>query len=165
MSPLILFSDCNRIIYHHSISIQPFRQCDERNFGISELCRFDNGYPNPQIWGKQVLSQLNNSQLPANISSQRFLNPRLFNATVFKDVKREYDAFEKDIAVLHVFFESPTVLQYTTKQSKTWVDFVSAVGGNGGLFIGFSLVTIVEFFWILIQLLYIFLKPREIVNK
>ncbi len=54
------------------------------------------------------------------------------------------------------------VLQYTTKQSRTWIDFVSAVGGNGGLFIGFSLVTILEFIWILIQLLLIFLKPQEI---
>jgi len=158
------------------------------------------------------LSQFNNSELSANISSQRFLNPRLFNATIFRDVTREYDAFEKDIAVLNVFFESPTgvnfinvkctnflyeccfnsfynvhdtikklqkqrsyekfarltlmkltaVLQYTTKQSRTWIDFVSAVGGNGGLFIGFSLVTILEFIWILIQLLLIFLKPQEI---
>jgi hypothetical protein len=95
---IVCFLDCNRIIYQHSISIQPFRPCDERNFGMSELCNFENENPNPQIWGQQVLSQLNSSQLQTRISSQRFLNPRLFNSTIFENMKREYDAFEKDIA-------------------------------------------------------------------
>ncbi len=65
---------------------------------MSELCNFENENPDPKIWGQQVLSQLNSSQLQTRISSQRFLNPRLFNATIFKNMKREYDAFEKDIA-------------------------------------------------------------------
>jgi hypothetical protein len=50
--------------------------------------------------------------------------------------------------MLSIFFDSPTVLEFSTKNSRTWIDFISAVGGNGGLFIGFSLVTIFEILWL-----------------
>ncbi len=38
-----------------------FRNCDEKNFGVSTLCNLDlsAGLPKPQIWGTQVLEQLN----------------------------------------------------------------------------------------------------------
>ncbi len=70
----------------------------------------------------------------------------------------KYDAYEQDIAILNVFFETPTVLEYTTKQSRTWLDMISAVGGNGGLFIGFSIVTILEIIWLIFQATLLYLK-------
>ena len=142
--------DCNRIIYQKSMSVQPFRICDEKNFGMSRLCSLENVELNPQIWGKQVLEQLSGSRynltkLKASVkSSQRFLKMVTLDKNVFTNISRTYDAFQNDISMLNVFFDSPTALKYSTKVSKTWFDFVAAVGGNGGLFIGFSLVTILE---------------------
>ena len=142
--------DCNRIIYQKSVSVQPFRICDEKNFGMSRLCSLENVELKPQIWGKQVLEQLSGSKynltkLKASVkSSQRFLKMITNDAIVFTNISRTYDAFEKDISMLNVFFDSPTALKYSTKGSKTWFDFVAAVGGNGGLFIGFSIVTVLE---------------------
>ena len=142
------------MIYQHSISSSQFRQCDEKNLGQSKFCNFDQDLPNPKVWGSQVEMQLNNIT-NQNFSSTRYIDKRLTNETVFTNISRKYDAFENDIAVLHVFFESPTVVQLTTNHSKTWFDFVSAVGGNGGLFIGFSLVSVVELFWIFFKICFI----------
>jgi hypothetical protein len=80
---------------------------------------------------------------------------------MFTKLRRDYDAYDEDISVLSVFFESPTAIQYSTKQSRTWVDFISAVGGNGGLFIGFTIVTILELLWLMIRLLTIWLLPTD----
>ena len=92
------------------------------------------------------------------VSSQRFLNARSFKNDFVTNSVLEYDAFDKDIAILNVFFETPTVLEYTTQHSITWFDFISAVGGIGGLFIGFSIVTILEIIWLLFQATLLYLK-------
>ena len=81
-------------------------------------------------------------------SSIRYITPQSTNQFIFSELSRSYDAYEKDISVLSVFFSSPTVMQFSTKQSKNWLDFISAVGGNVGLFIGFNIVTLVELIWI-----------------
>ena len=45
---------------------------------------------------------------------------------VFKKVypeDREYDMYEKDIAVVHVYFESPTIVEFQKLRTMTeWVD-------------------------------------------
>ena len=90
-------------------------------------------------------------------SSKRVITPTW--ETLFTNITRSYDAFEKDIAVLSVYFASPTAMEYTTKQSKTWLDFISAVGGNGGLCIGFSIVTLLELVWLIVRIGGLYLKP------
>jgi hypothetical protein len=92
------------------------------------------------------------------VSSQRFLKPRRYRQNLVTPSVTKYDAYEQDIAILNVFFETPTVLEYTTKQSRTWLDMISAVGGNGGLFIGFSIVTILEIIWLIFQATLLYLK-------
>jgi hypothetical protein len=48
--------DCIRTIYQYTASQQQFRKCDEKNFGISDLCNLQNVniLPKPQIFGSQV---------------------------------------------------------------------------------------------------------------
>jgi hypothetical protein len=155
--------DCNRVIYQHTISTQEFRGCDEKNFGMTEFCRLMSLKPKPQIWAADVLSQLGNNISELNYmltSSQRFFQPQnIYNSSLFNNLSRSYDAYKKDIATLNVFFSSPTALQYSTKQSKSWFDFISTVGGNGGLFIGFSIVTLLEMVWLAIRVAHIYLQP------
>ncbi len=92
------------------------------------------------------------------VSSRRFLNARWFQNDFGTNSVLEYDAFDKDIAILNVFFETPTVLEYTTQQSFTLFDFISAVGGIGGLFIGFSIFTILEIIWLFFQVFWLYLN-------
>ena len=154
--------DCNRVIYQATISAQKFRVCDEKNFGMSDLCDLSAMGIKPQIWGTQVFEQLssasnNNKILQIVQSSQRMVKPE---NSIFSNLSRSYDAYKKDIAVLNVFFSSPIGLEYTTKESKNWFDFISAVGGNGGLFIGFSIVTVLELGWLIMRVVKLYLQPE-----
>ena len=65
-----------------------------------------------------------------------------------------YDAFEKDIAMVKFYFEKSRVFQFQTKASNNWFDFLSQVGGNAGLGIGFSIISAMEIIdWITIRLI------------
>ena len=161
---LYCLPDCNRVIYQQIITTQKFRNCDENNFGVSELCNIKAAKIKPQIWGKQVLEQLHSSPLFAKIktriqSSKRITKPKLLEDFLLNNVNREYDAYDKDIAVLNVFFSSPTAIEYATRPSRSWFDFLSAVGGNGGLFIGFSIVTALELVWVMFKIGKIHFQP------
>ncbi len=122
--------------------------------------------PTPQLWGKIALERWADSSqnityqkiLSKIVSSQRFLRPRRNGFNLVTTSATEYDAYDRDIAILNVFFETPTVLEYTTQHSKTWLDIISATGGNGGLFIGFSIVTILEIIWLIFQATLLYLK-------
>ena len=153
--------DCQQVIYQKSVTTAPFRRCTEKNFGMSKLCKLDPlAYlMKPQIWANQVIDQLNNTNINLSYvhSSTRRLTHGYFD-DIFTNISRDYDAYENDIAELSVVFERPTALLYTTKPSKTWIDFISAVGGNGGLFIGFSIVTILEIVWTFCQMLLLYLQ-------
>ena len=156
--------DCNHVMYHQTISTQKFRGCDEMNFGMSDFCNLDNGI-RPQMWAKQVLDQLkgsgeNTTLLEKEVeSSARTNSHKLLESFLFSDISHTYDAYENDIAILNVYFSTPTVMQYTTKESKNWFEFISLVGGNGGLFIGFSLVTILELAWLMMRVGKLYLMP------
>ena len=45
--------DCTRVIYQPKLSTQPFRICDEKNLGMSDLCNMENPgsiqYPNIRL--------------------------------------------------------------------------------------------------------------------
>lgn len=55
--------DCKKINLKKSITMEPFRKCDEKNFGVSQLCDYKmlKKLSKPQIWSDQVLKQLENS--------------------------------------------------------------------------------------------------------
>ena len=47
--------DCSRVSYSYLVSAQPFRGCDEKNFGISDFCSFTPLMDKaPLIWTDQV---------------------------------------------------------------------------------------------------------------
>jgi hypothetical protein len=90
-----LTADCNRVIYEKDISIQPFRMCDEKNFGMSDLCTLQASDIRPQIWGKQILDQLsastkiNITQVNTIVkSNQRLLTMKDINQPLFNNISR-----------------------------------------------------------------------------
>ena len=86
---------------------------------------------------------------------------------MFQELDSTYNALEKDIAVLNLYFGASTVqgiwrrkcmkmnssLEYEKSERMTWVDFISNLGGCFGLCLGFSIVSFVEIiYWFSIVL-------------
>ena len=55
-----------------------------------------------------------------------------------------YDAYDEDIGVLNIYFESPTCFEYIRRARMTVVDFIAQMGGLFGACIGFSFITAFE---------------------
>ena len=79
-----------------------------------------------------------------------------------------YSAYEKDIAIVNIFFGEPTVFgesqsyfyditcfpEFERLPKMTWLDFVSGFGGLCGLCLGISFVSIAEIlYWFTFRLL------------
>ncbi len=116
----------------------------------------------PHMWGQVALEKMkNNSKDFDKVKDQIVSSKRWYKDHLFTNDVIEYDAYKRDIAVVKVFFDTSTALEYTTEPSRTWYDFISAVGGNGGLFIGFSVVTVLEIVWFLFRAILMYLKYTE----
>ena len=153
--------DCTYTIYQSSMSAQSFRKCTEKNFGLSYFCNLDLNVQmlTPQIWADQVLQQYANAHqskpafLSNVVSNTRTLTSSVSMQNIFTKIDRNYDAYDKDIAILSVYFDKPTLLQFGTQASQTWIQYFSNVGGLLGLCIGLSIVTIVEIIWLCMRLM------------
>ena len=55
-----------------------------------------------------------------------------------------YNAYTDDIAVVHLYWDAPAVLQFERAGRLGWIDYISQVGGLLGLCIGFSLMSGIE---------------------
>jgi len=143
-----------------------FRGCDDLNFGVSNFCKLDSKFdskfddktiPDPQIWAEQIIDQFDTAQYDYNImSNKREYSPK---GGILNITSKEYDAFEDDIAVVSIFFEPSAIFLYGSKPSQTWLDFFSSIGGLLGLCIGFSIITVIELFWLCIQIISHLLQP------
>ena len=152
--------DCTRTVYDHKITTQPFRRCDERNLDLTDFCKIDlDGSISPQIWAQQVMDDFVEKKgevpmylLPQLESSIRTIKRSYFLRDLFPSSTKKYDAYEKDIAVLNVFFDSPTVMQFKSQPRQSWTDYFSAVGGALGLCIGLSIMTLVELIFLCLRM-------------
>ena len=150
--------DCIRTIYTTSTSSQPFRRCDERNIELTKMCSvLRKNLTKPEKWGRQVLDHYleKTGTIPdflTNItSSKRTVKKSYLLNYLFPGLSRDYDAFDKDIAVLNVFFDSSTVMAFNSENRQSWIDYWSNVGGALGLCIGLSIITLVELFWVCLK--------------
>ena len=76
----------------------------------------------------------------------------VFSASLENNSK--YDAYEKDIAMVTFFFETPTIFEYTREERMTLIQYISQIGGLLGLCLGFSFISGVEIiYWMTIRLL------------
>jgi len=129
--------DCIRTIYEQKVTTQPFRQCDERNLYLTDFCAVDfEKTVSPQIWAQQVIDSFikNNKAVPNYlskvVSGKRTVKTSYVLKNFFPGLPKEYDAYKKDIAVLNVFFDSSTVMQFKSQPRQSWTDYFAAVGAS-----------------------------------
>ena len=149
--------DCESTIYEPSLSTVPFRKCDVRNMGVSQLCQLDDiTLPEPRIWARQALEGLSpygtiDPVLQKSLklmTSKRSYRSMILPPSVFNQPNETYEAYDKDIAVVQVYFKTSTIIEFETQPSQDWVGFFSTIGGLLGLCIGLSIVTLVELCWL-----------------
>lgn len=139
---------------------------------MSEFCNLENprGMAKPQIWGQQVINEYQQKYntkpvFLADIESNQRSLESLAQVDVFKTIDQNYNAFEQDIAILSVFFDTPTVLQFGTQSRQGWIDFFSNVGGLLGLCIGMSIVTLIELLWLCSKLIGVYFKQGNYIKE
>ena len=75
-------------------------------------------------------------------------------------------AFEKDIAMVKFYFEKSRAVQFQRKASNNWFSFMSQVGGNAGLGVGFSFISAMEIiYWLTIRLVQNYLSVGKKATK
>ena len=139
---------------------------------LTEFCTLDieNGI-HPLIWAKQVIENFKatKGKVPSYLSnletSKRIIKESSVLPKFFEGMPKEYDAYEKDIAVLKVFFDSSTVMQYQSQPRQSWTDYFAAVGGALGLCIGLSIMTVIEIIWLCFRMCGLCKKKEEDPNE
>ena len=159
--------DCSSTKYQTSISYSKLQECDSSNVG-SFICGLTAGEINPAPW----MTDAQNEYLSLNQSvpwflnfndrkqeSYRFSNLReryrgndIQNDAIFVNkikMNPYYNAFEKDIGIVHVFFAEREITRYVKLNKMSYFDFIYQIGGSLGLFLGISILSIVEIiYWI-----------------
>ena len=96
-------------------------------------------------------------------NKERFSSMRdsIVNPAIIKDLtllnyyeeNKNYNAFEKDIAIVNFYFDQSSIVQFRRSLRMTMTDYISQMGGLLGLGIGFSFVSAVEIiYWVTIRL-------------
>ena len=161
--------DCDGSIFETKVTSAAFQRCDHTNIGASTFCDLETMYLNPTMWAEDARNQFNatagkipdymtresdNRTIHSNkryyVANTADMESMVFQAQVAQNPT--YDAFDKDIAMVKFYFERSRVVQYQRKTSNNWYDFISQVGGNFGLGVGFSIISAREIiYWMTIR--------------
>ena len=151
--------DCQTTTYTVSTSSALIRPCSQLNEGLSNLCKYSSPLV-PPLWSTNLASSF------SHLSSQpSYLDQFTGKGNALRrNAKGEaYSAYEEDIAMVHLYWDSPSVLQFQRSLRLTWIDYLSQasklwhriltmyhqVGGLFGLMLGFSLVSFIEIlYWL-----------------
>ena len=68
---------------------------------------------------------------------------------MFESQNIDYEAYEKDIAKVEIYFKSATATKIYREPTMTWVDFFANLGGLFGLVLGLGIIFLFEFVWFL----------------
>ena len=152
-------------------STASFQKCDPSNLGVSSFCDLETSNLNPTMWAEEARNTFNKAvgKIPHYLllgpdnktihSNKRyhFANKAQMEKFVFQAQvagNMTYNSFEKDIAMVKFYFEKGRVIQFQRKASNNWFNFMSQVGGNAGLGVGFSIISAMEIiYWITIRII------------
>ena len=166
--------DCTTTKYSTTVSYGKLRKCDRPTIGSTNiLCNLVNDKSNPAPWISLAQNEYRREEkaLPwflktsshgfggmTETGNVRFSNKRYrlledFSDQLFlTDVQKNpmYDAFEDDIGVVNIFFVDSTVKKFITSSKMSVFDYITEIGGSLGLFMGISIISVIEFiYWFL----------------
>ena len=173
--------DCSSTIYDSVVSYSKLPSCDNTNAG-SSFCGLMDGDINPPPWIMDAQNEFHtaNQAIPSyldtelaqktdGISKFSTLRSRLRGTNVENDeifatklkMNPNYNAFEKDIGIINVFFAKEHIPQYVKANRWSIFDFLSQIGGSLGLFMGISVISVAEiFYWFIFRFLGKLLSPN-----
>ena len=171
--------ECTTTVYRSSVSYAEFQECDHTNTGTNMLCDMVNGELNPAPWtylaqneyndaspneslpwyletDSDKLKDMNNKMVKYPDQRSRISQNGMEKSALFKmDLKTNptYNAFEKDIGIVNIFFGNAYSTRYIKKNRMSGFDFLSQVGGGVGLAMGISIISVVEIlYWFTMRL-------------
>ena len=165
--------ECTTTVYSTASSYAALQKCDHTNTGTNRLCNMMKGTLNPAPWtylAQQEYEKASpNESLPwylqtdlaeldemnstfAKFPDQRrkISDPKIEQSALFtSELKKNptYNAFEKDIGFVNIFFGKEYSTRYIKKNRLSGFDILSQVGGSIGLAMGVSLISVVEFIY------------------
>ena len=155
--------NCVTTIFKTRVTAVPFRNCSMINIGNNTFCNIYN----PSKLKLNMLSDLFSSNLiqrfhilPYYFKRSFATNYRKFgssyvNGDVFESANYPYNAFNKDIAKVQVYFDSATQEKIQRSSRMNWTDFFSNIGGIYGLFLGMGLISLAEIVWVIFRILFV----------
>ena len=115
--------DCQTTSFSLSASSAPFRPCSSLNRGLSKLCKYSSDI-SPAMSSEQILQEYSHLQkVPRYL--QKFQEGDSSIRTLSNGV--EYDAYKEDIAIVHIYWDTSSVLQFERALRLTWIDYISQV--------------------------------------
>ena len=168
-------ADCKSTAYETTMTNAKLRECDRTNLGgPSFLCSLIEEPLSPAPWLNIAQKEFTNANLTVpwylktnhskkDLGDLKFPNQRLrmvdkskISTVIFpSDLLRNptYDAFEKDIGILNVFFSEPKIMKYVKQNRMTNFGFFSQIGGSLGFVMGISVVSLIEvIYWFILRL-------------
>ena len=176
--------DCSNVEYETTMTSAELQACDVTTTGSTGLlCNLLNGTINPAPWVNIAQNEyiVSNEEIPwfldSTASKKRILQGSLFKpffkkSTRFSDKRTrnqkegtglfpldieknpEYNAFEKDIGIINVFFSKKEVPNFVTKNRLSTADFMYQIGGSLGFVMGVSLISFIEIvYWLCFRIL------------
>ena len=130
--------DCQETSYSSSVTSAPFRRCDYRSFGATTFCQLNDelsplsfynlAEQEYQAHGHQGVPEFaEHAFTESNIRRLKNLTTTLFPKV---NANYTYDAYEKDMAIAHFFYEKPTVIEFERSPRLTFFDFIAQVEIN-----------------------------------
>jgi hypothetical protein len=104
-----------------------------------------------------IHSQLNEF---SNEKAQEYFEHKLLKPK-YEQLNSSLSDVKQSIINLNVFYDRLSFTEITEKPSFTFVDLVSNVGGTFGLFIGISLLSLLEIVELIYEILLIYFKNKD----
>ena len=155
--------DCSSQIFEAtSSSSSPFADCDLNNAGGETFCDLNSGEPMSEKFSTMIKTnfQMMNNTIEANLpyissldSSLRSTNKDIVYVKAPGSALKTYDAFDEDIALLEIVFDTSTMFVYQSSSTENWVNYLADVGGLLGIVLGMGFISFIEVIWVIVRLL------------
>ena len=163
--------DCTTTKYDTSISHAAFQRCDKTSMGGSGiLCDLTDQPLNPSPWTFIAKKEFEDKNLDTPWYLKRIIGENNATYTRFPDQRKKtlnskdmvfptqltekptYNAFEKDIGIVNIFFSEKEMSKFVKSNRMSTFGFIAQIGGSLGFAMGISIISLIEiFYWFVIR--------------